>query len=285
LEILYDGPREFVALSETRVYYYRTDTPGSEDPLVDVSITIIFNKVKKTVILLKDVKKINPKLSLNIQFGNRGEWDLGSDDANFASYVHFYTDIPITSGQALWTGLGMNEWSPQDSIDTTDFWYDWQRNEKYPKKWENDEALDTTYGVDPGHEWHEDHCIRNHKYAVAQIVAADLDYVGALAVWPHPEFWSVQRSFRYTPTWAIEPLMLVPLSRLLEWSRWTTPPQDPALDDDLPDRVDQWITIDDMQDPWSEPEIPYNIRTRFPPIRAYIQHLHDRLNLYIDGST
>jgi hypothetical protein len=115
LEVLYDGPRKFVAQAVTHIYDWEdADTDGEVDhdpehpvdnetwPLVDVTITMVFNKVKKYVIVFKDVKlKIDSKIlgsPVDIQFSNRGEWDMGPDP-NYYSYAHFYhQEMPTCYG-------------------------------------------------------------------------------------------------------------------------------------------------------------------------------------------
>jgi hypothetical protein len=114
LMVLYDGPRRFVAVSTTHIF----DVEGEGDegegamwPIVDVIITLIFNKVKKEVIVLKDVKlTIDPKDLLgkvDIEFSNRAEWDLGPAPT-LASYAHFYHQY----GDTCYGG----EWLMADSI-------------------------------------------------------------------------------------------------------------------------------------------------------------------------
>jgi len=110
IQILYNGSRRFIALLNTTVYdhfEYRTD-PGVEDiPLLDVVITIVFDKVKKSVVLLKDVKtKVSSKYAteMKVQFSNRGEVDLGTETAGYASYFHFYTE-GISAYNNLTNGL------------------------------------------------------------------------------------------------------------------------------------------------------------------------------------
>jgi hypothetical protein len=63
MQVLYDGPRRFIALCTNHIYDWldanendEVEHPDETWPLVDVIITIIFNKVKKEVIVLKDVK-------------------------------------------------------------------------------------------------------------------------------------------------------------------------------------------------------------------------------------
>jgi hypothetical protein len=89
IQVLYDGPRRYVALCKTTIY----DSIGHLTPLVSLTFTIDFNKVKKEVIIYKDVKRIDVGKNLGpmqIEFGDRGEWDLGAG-APPKSYARFYT--------------------------------------------------------------------------------------------------------------------------------------------------------------------------------------------------
>jgi hypothetical protein len=56
-------------------------------------LTFVFNKVKKQVIIYKDIKQIIEGKELDspidIQFSNREEWDLGSNPT-YRSWAHFY---------------------------------------------------------------------------------------------------------------------------------------------------------------------------------------------------
>jgi len=90
LKILYDGPRRWVAQSVTHVY----DAEGATYwPVVDVTITCIFNKAEKEVVLLKDIKLKIPKThlygKLDCEFSNREEYDLGKSPG-YSSYAHYY---------------------------------------------------------------------------------------------------------------------------------------------------------------------------------------------------
>ncbi len=226
ITVVYNGPRKYVAVMKTRI------SDGATS-LVDVFFTLIFNKADKNVIVLKDVKRLYDKKPLNIQFGNRGEWDLSPP-----SYVHFYTDEPVQA----WDVDGTNGITPSD--EGHDFFFEYQTDNKHPKKWW-DEIPESEYPTEVegepfdrneypfnewfetqetcyGREWHTDKTIKEHSYAVVQVIDADAQYVGALAVWPHPEFWTVENSYvnPYAPPTSI-PLMLAPISRMLEWHKWT----------------------------------------------------------------
>ncbi len=105
IQVLYDGPRRFVAQTTTHVYDWIDQpemiggTPGEVDhdeetwPLVDVMLTFVFNKVKKQVIIYKDIKQVIEGKELDspidIQFSNREEWDMGSNPT-YRSWAHFY---------------------------------------------------------------------------------------------------------------------------------------------------------------------------------------------------
>jgi len=96
IEVLYDGPREFIAVCRTTIYdhlIFEDDGTESDVALLQLAITIRFNKVKKCVVLYKDVKSLlveKEGIKMKIQFSNRGEVDLGTD--SISSYGHFYTE-------------------------------------------------------------------------------------------------------------------------------------------------------------------------------------------------
>jgi hypothetical protein len=266
ITIIYNGPRKFIALTKTRV------KDGSVN-LVDITFTLIFNKAEKNLIILKDLKNLYDKPYLNIQFGNRGEWDFSP-----SSYVHFYTDEPVTS----WDVNNDTNINPID--EGQDFFYKYMVDNKHPKKWWNDvptsewpkflegvpfaqrleyttwfEGQDTVYDS----EWHFDKTIHESRYAVAQVIDQGANYVGAVAVWPHPEFWCVQNWYPnpYPVGPSTIPLMLTPLSRLIDWHRWTveTDPNQGKVGD-LPDRANVWVKLDDMPSAAQhEPSTPFII--------------------------
>jgi len=102
ITVLYDGPRRFVAVLTTHL----NDTVGDDSyPVLDVIFTIVFNKVKKEVIVFKDIKlTIDSKIlegPVDIQFSNRGEWDLGPSP-EWKSYAHFYHQHLRTCFGADW---------------------------------------------------------------------------------------------------------------------------------------------------------------------------------------
>jgi hypothetical protein len=102
MKILYDGPRLFVAQSVNHIF----DKEGQTSwPVVDLTLTMIFTKVDKQVMLYKDVKITIPKMhiwgKLNVQLSNREEYDLG-ESPGYASYAHFYEEAGYTSYTPDW---------------------------------------------------------------------------------------------------------------------------------------------------------------------------------------
>jgi hypothetical protein len=180
IQVLYDGPREFVAMVVNHIYDYHEPTQ-SKLHLVDVMFTIIFNKVKKEVIVLKDVKMMDqakyvlsplnldipesssvelPR-SILVQFSNREEWDLGVAP-NYESYIHFYTDYNSESNSTCY-----NE--------------DWTMLPTLPAGYSVDTTPLALHGSQPA---------TDGTYDVAQIISNDLEYVAWAAYWPSLSDWS-----------------------------------------------------------------------------------------------
>jgi hypothetical protein len=294
IEIIYNGPRRFVAICRTRI----SDVGAEGANLVDITFTYIYNKAEKNVIILKDIKRLYAKSDMNIQFGNRGEWDLGISPAT-DSYIHWYTDEPVQ----YWDQDGDKTITLTEEKNSFDLFKSYFLDYKYPKKWWDQVPADEiptwyydewtgdklafpgtrytstlswneTQATCYGRDWHMDSTIKDHSYAVAQIISKAGDYVGALAVWPHPEFWAAHNVY-YPPKrtttagGGLNPtslsLMLTPISRMLEWHTWTVN-NDPTSGDYphgyLLDRDDVWVTMDDVvtaTGATKEPIIPFTI--------------------------
>jgi hypothetical protein len=77
IKVLYNGPREFVVLLKTTIYESSTHAY----PILSITFTIVFDKVKKQAIWFKDIKRVeSPKRwgDLQVEFAERGQWDLES---------------------------------------------------------------------------------------------------------------------------------------------------------------------------------------------------------------
>ena len=173
MKVLYNGPRKFVAVVSTTIYDHM-DTPEHVDdvPLVKVVITIIFDKVKKCVILLKDVKSLLPWKTgdkLRIQFSNRGEVDLGIGES-YATYAHFFV---TKEGEGQPTDYNKH-W---EYVQTTDL-----GGEQPWATWGVDPTLDGTTPQPP---------TTGATYDVAQVINPDLELVFFAAFWPALSDWEM----------------------------------------------------------------------------------------------
>jgi len=197
LKILYHGPRRFVAVSHHMITDWFEDAE-EEIPLVNVTLTFIFNKVKKEIVILKNIKLIVPKFvigyvdidvpeeetisvaGLIVQFSNRAEWDLGKPK-DYKSYVHFYTQGQ--SSDRTCGGTDDSDHAPEGLLT------------KYGPRYELIPTLPACYSIygtaqaahgsepyDRGSGW--------STFDVAQIISDDLDYVGWMAFWPSCSDWS-----------------------------------------------------------------------------------------------
>jgi len=230
LQILYNGPRRFVAMSVTHIY----DKDGTTTwPVVDVTITMIFNKVKKEVVLLKDIKLKIPKMhlweKLDVEFSNREEYDLGPSPG-YASYAHFYEQNGTTCYGPDWhmakdllrenvthfTGDGSNK---TFTIPTTTLaegfikiWINgvFQDPSKYTVSWA---AKTVTFAVPPplgsDVEVHYKYVYKtatywDHEYDIAQMISSDLKYVAWTAMWPPVSDYTVDGILRF-----LDPLLMV----------------------------------------------------------------------------
>jgi hypothetical protein len=93
LQVLYDGPRRMIVQASTVIYSAATKTV--DDALVGITLTFVFNKDKKCVVVYKDIKRLDlGKFSrtFQVEFSNRGEWDLGNVSAP-PSYAYFYDNL------------------------------------------------------------------------------------------------------------------------------------------------------------------------------------------------
>lgn len=186
MQILYNGPRLFVAKITNHIYDWNQAAMKNRH-LVDLVLTVIFNKVKKEVIVIKDVKLVPPaKFEVSplevevgstpfsipcgylVQLSNREEWDLGTVYAgttSYSSYVHFYVDY-------------------EDEEKSTAYNYDWTMLPTVPEGTKYKDVQICKWGDEPDREG-------EGEYDVAQIISNDLKYVGWHAFWPSLSDWSV----------------------------------------------------------------------------------------------
>jgi len=166
IRVLYNGPRRFVAFLKTTLY----ESSSHNYPLVTVTFTIVFDKVKKQVVWFKDIKQIeSPKRWGNsqVEFAERGQWDLASNTGESSgnapkSYACFFPN--------------------QSTVYNQDY-QGWYTN------------APTGY---------------NGTYDVVQMIDDQLDYVAWAAYWPKPiKHWvddigSLDNTMIYTTTSTVE---------------------------------------------------------------------------------
>jgi len=90
IRLIYDGPRKAIYLLKTTIY---DKNPGETGKcLVEITIQLVFNKVKKYVMEIKDIKRCDDNKfdgPFQIEFSQRGEWDIGTESNNEA-WAEFY---------------------------------------------------------------------------------------------------------------------------------------------------------------------------------------------------
>jgi hypothetical protein len=174
IEVLYDGPRKFIAVCRTTVYdhpTYDSNSTNADIALVEIAITIEFNKVKKEVNLFKDVKSLlawKEGEKMKVEFSNRGEVDLGTDATGYGSYGHFFTEGTV--GEQPAEGL------------TTVYNSNWTLI-----KSEDPNATDYS-GFSAAGPYPQD---SGATYDVAQAINPDAGYVWYAAFWPSLNDWSI----------------------------------------------------------------------------------------------
>jgi len=93
IRLIYDGPRKAVYLLKTTIYDKDPQDDGTA--LVELTIQVVFNKVKKYVMEIKDIKRVdNDKMTgpFQIEFSQNTEWDLGNISRSL-SYAEFYDNL------------------------------------------------------------------------------------------------------------------------------------------------------------------------------------------------
>jgi hypothetical protein len=193
IQVLYDGPRRYVAKLVNHIFDYN-EIADDRIHLVDVVFTIIFNKVKKEVIILKDVKIVEQAkyvikpltigiesegnmyvpFGMLVQLSNREEWDLG-DAPGYESYIHYWTQ-----------GTG-----PEDG-DANGLKTCYNRNwtmlptlpDDYREIYKGNSEDGSAHGLMP-------QVGLPATYDVAQVISNDKKYVSWVAHWPSTSDWSV----------------------------------------------------------------------------------------------
>jgi len=120
-QILYDGPRRFIARMAWDIYDFTANDPAGNLPLVRLIITLDFDKTTKVVKEIKEVKSLlNSKIGTNmfIQLSNRAEIDLGNQTKGYIQHAHFFTTGNCSpkdnTTEGIPTVYKYNDWSVKD---------------------------------------------------------------------------------------------------------------------------------------------------------------------------
>src|SRR4030043_232769 len=181
IAVLYDGPREFIAVCRTTIsdhLVYQSNSTVSDVALVQLAITIRFDKVKKDVVLLKDVKSLlveKEGIRMKVQFSNRGEVDLGTVALGVSSYAHFWTQ-----GTATWHGNGVNDSSVEGQPTVYDS--NWQLIQ-------TEDPQDTLYPNYSAAGPYPQAVAAT--YDVAQAINTEVGYAWSAAFWPSLSDWTI----------------------------------------------------------------------------------------------
>ncbi len=280
IEVLYDGPRRFIARVVNHVYdWVQTGIEdGYDEPLVDVVMTIDFDKVKKEIVVMNDLKLVSEEFvigtmdvpiyewmpyegeapgswatvtktidGLIVQFSNRGRWDIG-ESQEFESYVHFYTE-----------GDDINPLNPSYTDDLVAEGLATVYNEEYTMTDTLPQNLLSRHGQEPRGIDSLD-----STFDLAQVISDDGEYVGWAAFWPSLSDWSADaerldqwwRSLTIYDTHAIDGITSEPFRSPYIVGEWDFILRDePALlgDDVRCDRQFRGVTVYGLTDRHESP--------------------------------
>jgi hypothetical protein len=188
IAVLYDGPRLYVARLKTTIYdhfLYLSDDNREDTPLVEVRFTVLFDKVKKEVVVFKELKTLVPDKyadELKVQFSNRGEVDLGTEAEGYTSYFHFYTEG--TSRGLNWEDTGKNYENNDTSAEGLDTVYDrdWVMNQT------ENPVTSSYYNFSTAGPYPQ---TSGATYDVATAINPDAGYVWWAAFWPSLSDWTI----------------------------------------------------------------------------------------------
>jgi hypothetical protein len=182
IQVLYNGPRSFVALLKTTVYdhfLFQSDSTAEDIPLLQVRFMIVFDKVNKQVVVFKELKTlVTDKYTdvMKVQFSNRGEVDLGNEASGYASYFHFYTQGTTSFAGSLYNDTAVEG---QSTV--------------YDRNW----VMDQTETPSPTSQWKNYSAsgpypqTSSATYDLAVAVNPTVGYTWWAAFWPSLSDWSI----------------------------------------------------------------------------------------------
>jgi hypothetical protein len=150
IRVIYDGPRRSIYLLSTTIY--DKDPADYGDAMIRLDIQLVFNKVKKYVVEIKDIKRLEQSKwtgPFQVEFSQRGEWDIGTTSV-CNSYAEFYNGLETKYYKHPFYGTDTPEYdearfdvcqmiSTEEDVDLVGFWAFWPNLQS---KW-----VDRTYGM------------------------------------------------------------------------------------------------------------------------------------------
>ena len=94
IEKIYDGPREAVYLLKTVISTNTTVQGFDDDKIIELTFQVIYEKVQKYVLWIKDVKRVDVGKgigTMQVEFSERGQWDM-ERASHPLSYAHWYVN-------------------------------------------------------------------------------------------------------------------------------------------------------------------------------------------------
>jgi len=94
IEKIYDGPREAVYRLKTVISTNTTVQGFDDDKILELTFHVIYEKVKKYVLWIKDVKRVDVGKgigTMQVEFSERGQWDM-ERASHPLSYAHWFVN-------------------------------------------------------------------------------------------------------------------------------------------------------------------------------------------------
>lgn len=148
IETIYDGPRKAVYRLKTVISTNTTPTTFEDDKILELTFHVIYEKDKKYVLWIKDVKRVDIGKgigTMQVEFSERGQWDM-EKSSHPRAYAYWYTNRTTDYDKHIFYN-GSSTYSQAR--------YDYEGNAQVA------------------------------GYDVCQIISSSLPYVGWAAFWPN----------------------------------------------------------------------------------------------------
>jgi len=148
IEKIYDGPRRAIYRLKTVISTNTTVDGFDDDKIIELTFHVIYEKVKKYVVWIKDVKRVDVGKgigTMQIEFSERGQWDM-ERASHPQAYAYWFTNRTTKYNKHIFYNGSYTHRQAR---------YDWEGNAQAA------------------------------GYDVCQIISKSLPYVGWAAYWPN----------------------------------------------------------------------------------------------------